>query len=241
MNKQPTRIFTLGDDHVIVHTGVIKNRYEKHAASFTDFNNVKFHTEYHNHLAQLINDAKNTLSDGFILKSQARETAEVKDISDQLEKSLKKLSFNVKSCFIDDPKIINEFRLNRISEFSKNPDRFIGFTKDVLVMVDKYKGDLLKEGLKEETLMIISAQQEELDLQRREQIEAIQSRPVHTRERIDTMNNLWKHLVELRDASDIVFDGQEEIRVLFELPKSTVRSSDGHIEFGDVIANLDEV
>ncbi len=39
------------------------------------------------------------------------------------------------------------------------------------------------------------------------------------------MNTLWKQLVDMRDAADIVFDESPEIRALFALPKTTSRSS----------------
>ncbi len=225
MAQLSTRHFNVSDVQLIVHSGVVKDSYVKHQTSFEEFNSVKFHLEYASAIAGIIMAAKNTTSDGFILKEQAKETSDVKEITKKLEKSLRKVSFNVKDYFEYKPSIIKEFRLSAISQFTSNSDTFIGYTKDVLGVINKYKAELLEAGLKEDLIPIIETQLTELDTQRREQIEAIQSRPVLTKERIDTMNKLWKHLVDMRDASNIVFDESPEIRALFALPKAITRAS----------------
>ncbi len=235
MAQQTNRQYHLADDQLIVHLGLAKDNFTKHHSSFAEFNSVLFHPAYPSDLEASITAAKNTVSDAFIVKAQAKETADVKEISKVLEKSLRMLSFNVRAAFEDTPSILKEFRLTAISEFTINPDTFIGFGKDVLGVVNKYKVELLEVGMKEDLITTIQAQLRELDKQRREQMEAIQARPVLTKDRIDTMNNLWKHLVDLRDASDIVFDESPEIRALFALPKHTNRSSSE-----DVIVDIDE-
>ncbi len=225
MAQLSNRQFNISDDQLIVHSGVVKDNFVKHHSPFTEFNSVKFHAEYPELIASTIMAAKNTTSDGFILRGQAKETADVKTITKKLEKSLRKLSFNVKSSFEDQQSIMKEFRISAISDFTSNTDTFIGYIKDVLGVVNKYKTELLAVGMKEELITTIQDQLTELDKERREQIEAIQARPVLTKDRIDTMNNLWKHLVDMRDASDIVFDEAPEIRALFALPKATTRGS----------------
>ncbi len=234
MAQHANRQFHLSDDQLIVHVGVVKDSFVKHHSSFTEFNDFKYHPEYPADLEAGIKTAKNTMSDAFIVKAQAKETADVQDVSKALEKSLRILSFNVRGAFENSNSILKEFRLSAISEFTNNPDTFIGFTKDVLGVVNKYKPELLAVGMKEELISTIETQLVELDKQRREQMEAIQARPVLTKDRIDTMNNLWKHLVELRDASDIVFDENPEIRALFALPKHNNRSSND-----DIVVNID--
>ncbi len=225
MAQTSNRLFTITDDHLIVHSGVVKQNYIKHNAPFAEFNSVKFHPEYATTIESTITAAKNTTSDGFFLKEQAKETSDVKEITKKVEKSLRKVAFNVKDCFENKPSIIKEFRISAISDFNSNSDTFIGYIKDVLGVINKYKPDLLESGMKEQLISTIEDQLMELDKQRREQIEAIQARPVLTKERIDTMNSLWKQLVDMRDAADIVFDESPEISALFALPKATNRSS----------------
>ncbi len=238
MSQQTRRLFSMRDDHVIVHTGVIKIHYEKYGTLFNDFNEVKFNSNYHNELEAKIIKAQNNMSDAFILKSQAKETSDVKGAMQELIKNLKKISFNVESAFIDNKVVLDEFRLNRISKFSKNTDTLIGFTKDVLITVERYRDELAAEGLNDTIIATTKEKLEKLDFQRREQIEKIQTRPLRTKERIDSMNVLWKHLVELRDASNFLFDEQPEIMALFALPKATSRFLE--IDNVSFIESLDE-
>ncbi len=217
---------TLNDDKLIVHTGVIKDYFMQHHISFTEFNDIYFHPEYHADLAVKINLAENTMSDGFILKIQAKETAKVADLKDNLQKSLGQVDFVVNMVYENNPTVKNEFRLNKRNEFSSNNDKFIGYSKDVLVTVNNYKEELHAGGLREETITNIVTGIQELDVQRRKQIEAIQSRPIHTKDRIDKMNDLWKHLVAIKTAAHDIFEDQPEIRSLFDLPKASTKSSD---------------
>ncbi len=241
MAQHEYRQFQLSDDQLIVHTGVVRENFIRHNGAFAELNDIKFHPEYHTDIATTISLAKNTVSDAFNLKAQAKETADVKAVSKALEKSLRKLAFNVKSRFEDQKSIQKEFRLSAISDFTTNADTFIGYIKDVLGVVNKYQAELLEEGMKEELIATIENQLNDLNKQRREQIEAIQARPVLTKNRIDTMNALWKHLVDMRDASDIVFDEQPEIRALFALPKHNSRiSSETDTEETDNEANVNE-
>lgn len=226
MNTSSARLYQLADDTVTMHGGVIKGRFIKHHLAFTNFNEVKFHDEYHNEIARKIANAAATLSDAFILKSQALATSRVDETSKKLEKNLNKVRFVVKSRFSGVKKILGEFRFNKLSEIAQHADQFIGYSKDVLIMVDKYKTELIDEGLKEDLITDIVSLIEELDCRRREQIEAIASRPVHTTNRIDTMNILWKTLVDIRDAANIIFADQPEIKALFQLPKANRNSSE---------------
>ncbi len=236
MGTSSARLFQLADDTVTMQGSVIRGRYLTHRDKFAEFNEVKFHAEYHNDIAKKISNAVATLSDAFILKSQALATSRVDETSKELEKSLNKVRFVVKLRFSGVKKIMGEFRFNKLAEIAPHADKFIGYSKDVLIMIEKYKAELIDEGLKADLIMDINGLIEDLDNRRREQIEAIASRPVHTTNRIDTMNELWKALVEIRDAANITFADQPEIRALFQLPKQSRSSSEE--ESGEVSEDL---
>ncbi len=217
---------SLTDDKLIVHAGVIKDYFMQHHLSFTEFNSVHFHPEYHNEMAIKITSAEKTMSDAFILKTQAKETAKVNDHKKSLLKSLGQIDFIVNIIFANNKTVKNEFRLNKRTEFSSNSDKFIGYAKDVLVMIENYKEDLLAGGLREEIITDIVIEIQDLDAQRRIQIETIQSRPLFTKERIEKMNDLWKQLGEIKTAASFVFEDQPELRSLFDLPKASSKSTD---------------
>jgi len=164
------------------------------------------------------------VSDAFILKTQVRETADVKESISRLCKHLSKLGYYVKATFTETPNMANEFRINKMTETSSNADSFIGYVTDILVTTNKYRTELEEEGLKAELIIEIESELENLQIQRREQKEAIKSRPYLTFERITKMNNLWKHLVDMESASEHIFDDQPELKSLFDLPKSRSHS-----------------
>ncbi len=235
LTNSPVRLFQHADDKIAVQSGVIKDYFITHHSSFTEFNGVIFHEEYHNDMGKKIMTAENTLSDAFILKSQALATAKAEEASKVLVKSIGKIKFAVNSRFSDDSGIMAEFRLDKLGELSKSVDKFIGYSKDVLVVVDKYKVELAEEGLKQEQVDQIKLQITTLDTKRREQVQAIQSRPVHTKNRIDAMNALWLMLVDIRNVADNIFADQPEIRSLFQLPKHSHSSS---VEEDDVSEDI---
>lgn len=81
--------------------------------------------------------------------------------------------------------------------------------------------------MSEEGIARIEQSFEDLDLQRREQIEKIKARPSVTQDRIEKVNDLWRELVKIHKAAEILFFDNPEIRDLFKLPKRVRYSSGG--------------
>lgn len=221
MSCYRTRLFSLGDDKVIVHCGVIYRYYMEYMNEFRELNDVRFHGGYPEEFRRKICSAESILSDGFVLKTQANISSRVGETSKILVRAINKVKFTVESCFSHDKHVIEEFRFNKISELSRNADNFIGFAKDILIAAERYREELAKEGLKQQTISEINSLIDLLDRKRREQIEAIQSRPLTTQMRIERMNDLWRTLVELRNAAKIIFHDRPEIKALFALPRKS--------------------
>ncbi len=236
----------LRDDKLIIHTSVVKEHYITHNAAFYEFNDTIFHTTYSDDIQSKITLAQKTMSDAFILKRQARQTSIVEEHKNSLVRELNTVEFNVKRTFPNDPSIVNEFRLNKISEIAKNIDSLIGFSKDVHVMVQNYQEELTSEGYSNQKAVVLKNKIEELDKHRRVQVEAMHTRPLHTKDRITKMNILWQQLCELKEASDLIFADEEEIRSLFALPKASVKNHDEEDERSelvedDTIINIDDL
>lgn len=235
MSTKISRLYSVSDDKLTVFAGVTCDHYIKYQASFSSFNDVVFHADYHDGtLSVKLNAAKETISDAFIVKGQAKETADVSDAKDALLRPMKILSFVVNTRFENEPVILQEFMLSQLMTKSYSIDTLIGLTKDVLNTVEKYKAELIEGGLKAELIDIIKRACKELDDQRREQIEVIKSRPGITHERIEKMNALWKELVKINKAADIIFEDHPEVKCLFDLPKAIRHSSEGE---EDVVAD----
>jgi len=227
----------LRDDKLITHTSVVKEHFITHREAFANFNSTVFHAAYPDEFQGKINLAEQTISDGFILKTQVRHTNKVEEHKGELVRELASIDFTVKRAFAQDPSIVNEFRLNKISEMSKNIDSLIGFSKDVHVMIQNYQTELIAEGFTNDKTDHFKKKIEDLDKLRRIQVEAMHTRPLYTKDRIMKMNQLWKQLGELKEASDIIFADELEIKALFALPKASTRSSDDEEE-NEI--NLDE-
>ncbi len=238
------RLSTLRDDKLITHTAVVKEHYIAHQDNFKGFNASVFHDNYHQDMQGKIDLAEDTTSDAFILKTQAMQTSKLEQYKSELSLDLHSIDFIVKKVFIDDEAVIKEFRLNKIYEVAKSPDSLIGFSKDVLVMAKNYKEELATEGLTDEKIVELKDKIEKYDKQRRVQVEAMHTRPLHTKDRIQKMNNLWSQLCELRDASDIIFANDPELKALFALPKAHAKSEehdeDGIIKRYELIDSVDD-
>lgn len=224
MSSNTVRLFKVNDDKVITLAGVARSHYMKYKEYFTDFNPTIFFEEYeHTTLAAAITSAQDTLSDSFYVKRQMKETDGMQKAMKLLKRELKKLSFCVLDQFRNVPGVLEEFKLNGFASKYRKADLLIGFTKDVLMTIDKYKADLQKSGLTDEEIAKIEQRCENLDRQRREQIEVINARPRLTQDRIEKMNALWLELVKINMAAEFIFDDNPEIQKLFALPKYVKR------------------
>ncbi len=109
--------------------------------------------------------------------------------------------------------------------------------------MQNYQTELAAEGFNDDKTVLFKNKIEELDKHRRVKVEAMHTRPIHTKDRITKMNGLWKQLCELKEASDIIFADEIEIRTLFTLPKASSKNHDDeeseHVE-DEIIANIDE-
>lgn len=227
MSNNISRLYNVKDDKLTILAGVTLDHYVKHQEKFTAFNAVVFPADFHEVVLKVkLSAAQNTLSDAFVVKSQAKETADVQEAKKKLLKPMRELAFVVETCFAHEPLILNAFMLDLLHSKAQNIDGLIGYTKDVLNMVEKHKTALLAQGMKESLPTDIEEAQKNLDMQRREQIEVIKSRPAITQERIEKMNDLWRELVKINKAASVIFDEHPETLALFELPRPIRNGSD---------------
>lgn len=222
MKTDSRRLSKVKDDTLITLAGVTHAHYIKYKMFFTDFNNIVFPEGYEDRvLATKIDAAQCTISDAFILKSQAKETADVESARRTLLKELRVLAFYVDNSFEGNAVVLKEFLLKRVGKKYRNVDALIGFTKDTLNKVTKYKTELFKNGLHDELIERISAACDTLDVKRREQVEVIRSRPKITQDRREKVNALWKELTKIHKAAKLIFADNPEISSLFDLPRGT--------------------
>jgi len=230
----------LRDDKLITHTSVVKEHFITHQDAFTGFNDIVFHATYPDDIQSKITLAQDTMSDAFILKQQATLTSKVEEHKSDVVRDLASIEFIVKRAFPGNSAVINEFRLNKSVEMARNIDSLIGFCKDVHIMIENHQTELASEGFTDVKADLFKAKVEKLDKHRRLQVEAMHTRPIHTKDRITKMNDLWKQLCELKEASDIIFADEHEIKTLFALPKTANKSSDEEDEVIDETHNNDD-
>ncbi len=229
MNTKSVRLYGFSDDKLTVFAGVARDHYIKYQTSFNHFNKAVFPVDYQDRtLASKLDTARAIMSDAFILKSQAKETADVKLAIKKLLKPMKALSFIVETRFEEQPVILKEFLLTQLISKSYSADTLISFTKDTLNTIEKHREKLSESGLSQELVDTINQDCITLDQQRREQIETIKARPGITHDRIEKMNDLWKELLSINKAADVIFENQPEVKKLFELPHVTRCKSREH-------------
>lgn len=221
MSTTERRKSTINDDALITLAGVIRSHYIKYKMFFTSFDSVNYTENYEDTvLAASTTEAKGVLSDDFFVQGQAKETNDMINATSDLHRALGVLHYYVKIRFGENKAILREILLPKKGKKYRNADFLIGYTKDTLVKVEKYKVELVQAGLTDAIIENIENASNVLDNQRREQVEVIHSRSVTTNDRIEKINKLWKELKKLEAAARIVFFNNPEIRDLFELPKS---------------------
>lgn len=222
MSTKLLRLYHISDDKLMTYAGLFRAQYIKYKMFFTSFNSVTFHETYEdNTLGKATEEAKETMSDAFIVKLQRKETVDKEKAEKRLIHLLKVLNFHVVECFASSPVILEQFRLTSLSKMARNTDGFIGYAKDVLARVEKHKAALLASGMKEELIGNTTHAYNDLDDQRREQLQTIRDRPGITQDRIEKMNTVWSELVKINKAAELIFFSNPEIQKLFELPRGT--------------------
>lgn len=222
MSSRIYRSYSMKDDKLIILVGVARDHYIKYKASFNSFNDVIFPPDYEDVvLGKKLLEAKEILSDAFVVKRQAKETADVQEAIKKLLRPMKILAFIVNTHFARNSVVLDEFMLNRLHTKAQSVDTLIGFTKDALNTVEKYQDELVESGLKPELVTIIKEACASLDKERRQQIKIIKTRPGLTQERVEKMNDIWQELVKLSRAANVIFEDHPQVKVLFDLPRVT--------------------
>lgn len=220
MSSKEVRKSKVDDDALITLARVICSHLTEYKMFFTSFDNQIFTEDYEERvLKPLISNSQNILSDKFFLKSQAKETADKEDARKVLRRRLKILEFYVMSKFANNKAILDEFLLHTVGTTYRNADALIGFTKDTLVKVETYKSELFDAGVTDTLIANIEDAKNNLNTQRRQQVETMRKRKVKTKDRINRVNRLWEELTKIQDVARILFFANPEIGALFELPK----------------------
>lgn len=220
MSSTTFRKSKMNDDAFLTLADAIRTSFIEYKMFFTTFDGKRFTEDYADRvLATLIATSRDTMSDEFFVTSQAKETAEKDAAMKRLRQALKPLEYYVNKRFAGDQALLDEFLLYKAGTGYRNADTLIGFTSDTLVKVAKYKSELYDEGVTDAIIATIESARDDLNTQRREQVEVIRARKVKTKARIENINRLWKELSNMQDAARVLFFDNPEIRELFELPK----------------------
>lgn len=224
MGRKEQRLFNIRDESLIIRAELFRDYYYTYREHFTAFNEVLFHENYTEEFRKAIDKASFLLSDRFILGNQIGDTQRVKNAAKELLSRLECIAFMVKSTYFDQPEILDEWRIKEMKSISKNADNFIIYASDLLVNVDKCKAELQMYGLQEAHISVARDALANLNAKRRLQVSVMQERPVQTRKRVAEMNNIWKRMVSIRNAAELIFRDQPTTKDLFKLPQKSKRT-----------------
>lgn len=219
MSAKIRKMYRIKQESLPIQAGVRGESFTKYQSRFTEFHPSAFPVDYVARvLTPKITAVQEVLSDEFVVAGQAKETMDMKDAVHALVKELRSLGFTVKLVFGGNAVVMEKFLLNKLSVKARNPDTLLTFTKDLLTTVEEFNSALLDGGMKEDCVEKIRQAYKALDKVRREQIDLIKARPSLTQQRILLLNELWKELQMLHNASKIIFEDERVIKKLFDLP-----------------------
>jgi hypothetical protein len=154
-----------------------------------------------------INTANTVISDTYLVDQLQVVTQDLMKIQDDARNHFQSLMFYVKRVFHDNKAIQNLFGLDKYRLVRNNTNRFIDLLQQAYRTCtnQKYQELIVIEGFSAENIEYLNTLAIDLHQKNIEQEDIKNQRPVSTQERIVLLNKSWKRMVEVNEASKIVF------------------------------------
>ncbi len=219
MSKKALRSYNLADGVMLTNAELMHKYFTERKEQFQNFDAKTFHIDYDLHFLENINLAHTSDRDSVVIDEQAKETADVKIVIDECSERYSLIKYYVKKLFKDDIHTQNQFGLNDFRNVKQNPDKMIIFLDALLPKMEEHKTTLLEAGYPEAEMVEFFDIAKQLRKERVEQKDAKNVRTQKTKERVDKLNEVWEHLVEINEAAKLLFRKEPDEAKLFSLPK----------------------
>jgi len=154
-----------------------------------------------------INSANTVISDTNLVDQLQVITQNLLKIQDDARNHFQSLMFYVKRVFHDNKAIQNLFGLDKYRLVRNNTNRLIDLLQQAYRTCSnqKYQELIVSEGFSIENIEKLNTYANDLQQKNIEQEDMKNQRPVSTQERIVILNKAWARMVEVNEASKLVF------------------------------------
>ncbi len=221
------RLFTVSDATLIEHADTVQASLPDDIIDFTSFDST-ISAEYPNAIAAAIDAVLALKSDQEIIDELVEKTQNVNEAMGQSTNAFRTVAFFVRKAFKDNKAVQNQFGLNDIEKVRNNQARMILFMEELSETAQKYQAELVAAGCNEAVITSLPQKAETLRTANIEQEKFKKDRGLHTQERVEKLNELYKLLVPISEIAQIIYadDPARLARYLLPTPKGSIDAKD---------------
>lgn len=218
------RRYNVGDAEMLASGRQFHQRVVRYITQFTALNPSLFPENYPDTVMTTITDSELVLSDMVYKDMVSKETADVTTVMKECVEEMRFCSYYAEQVCGGKNERYNQYGYNDLDSARRSADKLQLVMRDFNGMLSRCKDELIAAGLPE--TRINRAQHLQLDLVREEteQENMKVERKLAKLDRVEGLNRIWDHMVEINRAAEHLFYDQPEIRELFNLPHNSSES-----------------
>lgn len=225
------RDFNKNDNLMIEQCQTMHDNFVGDVSSFQakiPYLTIEFATEWQAE----INAANTVISDTYLVDQLQVVTQDLLKIQDDARDHFQNMVFFVKRAFKGNKAVQNLFGLDKYKSSRDNTNKIIDLLQQAYRACSdtKYNALLVSEGFSAENIEQLNTFANNLHQKNIEQEDMKNQRPVSTQERIAVLNKAWKRMIEVNEASKLVFkDDYAKLQQLLLYPESGGNKAPGEI------------
>lgn len=209
-----TRNYNGSDAYLLETANVIGNLLTTDLAVFTAFDST-MDAGFVSAFQTKIENALHFSSDGVITDQQAQKTVNVLNLMKAAKEKYQDVKYFAGKAFPDNEEVRNELGFNDIGKAKTKQTEMIVFLDELFAACTKYETELVNAGMPTSIIPSIDNLRVSLMNANTNQESFIKSRPVLTSQRIDLLNSVYQTLMQINEAAQIVFRGNEAKQKMF--------------------------
>ena len=224
--KEPrsTRHYNVSDAHMLGSATDFLISYRRHQATLAALDPTIFSPTFEESLDAAITKAEKMPSDRLFSSEKAQETYEQKSVMDACLAQVRLVRYYLVQRLSTSHAIINHLEYHILPAVRNSPDKMVLFMEDFSGVLAANEITLLEHHFPMDLIKSIALLSQQLKSERYDKKEATAKRALATEQRIELMNEVWRLMMQLNNASKYCFERGALGRQAFILPAQKRRS-----------------
>ncbi|MCX6150178.1 MAG: hypothetical protein NTX22_06620 [Ignavibacteriales bacterium] len=197
--------YNLPYTNILTAADTINTYYADDEKDFKNFNNSLFTDSFKSEFLAEVAAAKSLMNDFCAVEEQLKEIDDIKKIIALCTSAYQELKFFVERTFPGNLTVWNQFGFIDYSIATSSLTRLIQFMGRLCYIAEKFKDVLANNGYSTIKLIRLNNLKDELIKEVAEQSEAKKNGASQTSDRINSLNKVWEKMVDINEASLIIF------------------------------------